>query len=77
MTSQSNFAPDVVVHYLLLNVLKSWYQQGKTSATLHEIYDVLGIEYDFDEEDAAFDISERVREVEDQLIAVGLDGRIH
>jgi hypothetical protein len=77
MTSQSNFAPDVVIHYLVLNVLKSWYLQGKTSATLHEIYDVLGVDYDIDEEDAAFDISERVREVEDQLIAAGLDGSVH
>jgi hypothetical protein len=58
-------------------VLKSWYLQGKTSATLHEIYDVLGVDYDIDEEDAAFDISERVREVEDQLIAAGLDGSVH
>jgi hypothetical protein len=65
-----------VVQYLILGLLKEWYSAGKTHASLHEIYESLGVDYTDNEFNEHFEISQRVLEIEDGLIQAGVGNHI-
>ena len=65
-----------VVQYLILGLLKEWYSTGKTHASLHEMYESLGVDYTDDEFNEHFEISRRVLEIEDELIQAGVGNHI-
>jgi|LauGreDrversion4_2_1035121.scaffolds.fasta_scaffold43915_3 hypothetical protein len=69
-------APQNVVQYLILGLLKEWYSTGKTHASLHELYESLGVDYTDDEFNEHFEISQRVLEIEDELIQAGIGNHI-
>lgn len=69
-------AAENVVKYLILGLLKEWYSVGKTHASLHELYDEMGVDYTPDEFNEHFEISQRVLEIEDELISAGTGNRI-
>ena len=74
MTNQQ--APENIVKYLILGLLKEWYSIGKTHASLHELYESLGVDYTEDEFNEHFEISKRVLEIEDELIRAGVSNHI-
>jgi hypothetical protein len=74
MTNQQ--APENIVKYLILGLLKEWYSTGKTHASLHELYESLGVDYTEDEFNEHFEISKRVLEIEDELIHAGVSNHI-
>ena len=73
---ENKLAAENVVKYLILGLLREWYNVGKTHASLHELYDEMGVDYTPDEFNEHFEISQRVMDIEDELIRAGIANQI-
>lgn len=69
---------DKMVHYLMLGILKECYEAGMDSITRGDLYAILGVEVDANEDpDEVFEIDEKILEVDDDIIRAGMLNRVH
>lgn len=67
--------------YMILQLFKQWYINGKTEATAEEVYNALNITIDSNtpgySPNALFYIDRNILELEDELLSLGIRARLN